>query len=73
MIDELRSLLGANDKYELPNSRSAIRPRHHVRKGALDLDDTLVEETASSMKHMIETFTPKIEQFIEARGRDADN
>lgn len=72
VIDGFRSWLAASDKYELPNSRSSIRPRHHVRKGALDLDDALAEETASSMKHMIEYFTPKIEEFIESRGEDAD-
>ena len=73
VIDELRFLLGASDEYELPNSRASIRPRHHVRKGVHNLDDALVEETASSMKHMIETFTPKIEQFIESHGQDAQN
>ena len=67
MIDELRSwLLNASDRYETPISRSSIRPRHHVRKGAPHLDDALVEETASSMKHMIETFTPKIEEFVSS-------
>ena len=70
MINELRSLLGASDKYELPNSRSSIRPRHHVKKGVTDLDDALVEETAGSMKHMIETFTPKIEEFVSSHRGD---
>ncbi len=73
VIGELRSLLGDEDKYELPNSRSAIRPRHHVRKGVPYLDDALVEETANSMKQMIETFTPKIEQFVSSHSQDADN
>lgn len=70
VIDELRSLLGASDEYELPRSRSSIRPRHHVRKGVHNLDDALVEETASSMKHMIETFTPKIEEFVSYHRAD---
>ena len=70
VIDELRSLLGASDKYELPNSQSSIRPRHHVRRSVPDLDDALVEETASSMKHMIETFTPKIEEFVSSHHAD---
>ena len=69
-IDELRSFLGASDEYELPYSRSSIRPRHQVRKGAHTLDDALVEETASSMKHMIETFTPKIEEFTSTQHAD---
>ena len=67
VIDELRSLLGTIDEYELPHSRSSIRPRHHVRKGVHNLDDALIEATASSMKQMIETFTPKIEQFVASR------
>ena len=70
VIDELRSLISACDEYELPNSRSSIRPRHHVKKGVTDLDDALVEETASSMKHMIETFTPKIEEFMSSHRFD---
>ncbi|MCY4474795.1 MAG: endonuclease NucS [Chloroflexi bacterium] len=71
MIDELRSwLLNASDRYEIPISRSSIRPRHQVRRGAPHLDDALVEETASSMKHMIETFTPKIEEFVSSHRAD---
>ena len=70
VIDELRSWLGASDKYELPNSRSSIRPRHHVRKSVSDFDDALVEEAASSMKQMIETFTPKIEEFVTSHPAD---
>ena len=70
VIDKLRSLLGASDKYELPHNRSSIRPRHHVRKGALNLNDAVVEETANSMKHMIETFTPAIEEFVSTQRDD---
>ncbi len=73
VIDELRFLLGASDEYELPNSRASIRPRHHVRKGVQNLDDALVYETASSMKHMIETFTPIIEEFVKTNAQDSDN
>ena len=73
VIDELRSLLGGSDEYELPRTRSSIRPRHHVRKGVHNLDDALVYETASSMKHMIEIFTPKIEEFIKTNAQDSDN
>ena len=72
VIDELRFLLDASDEYELPSSRASIRPRHHVRKGVNNLDDALVEETASSMKRMIETFTPKIEEFIKTNAQDSD-
>ena len=70
VINELRSLIGACDEYELPNSRSSIRPRHHVKNGVTDFDDALVEETASSMKQMIETFTPKIEEFMSSHTAD---
>ena len=43
-----------------------LRPKDIVIEGASNLDNALVEQTANSLAKMIETFTPKIEDFIKS-------
>ncbi len=70
VINDLKDLIESLIECEMQNSRGMLRPRLTVAKSAVKLDDELIERTANSLKEMIETLTPKIEDFVSSHRAD---
>ena len=70
VINDLKDLIESLIECEMQNSRGMLRPRLTVAESAVKLDDELIERTANSLKEMIETLTPKIEEFVSSHPAD---
>lgn len=73
VINDLKDLIESLIECEMQNNRGMLRPRVTVTESAVKLDDEIIERTANSLREMIETFTPKIEEFIKTNAQDSDN
>ncbi len=68
-IAQLKRSLEGSTEYRILETR-ILRPGDVVVEGAIELDVSLVEQTATSLVRMIETFTPKIEEFVSSHRAD---
>ena len=69
-IDAFKSFLTTLPRYVAQDTNAFLRSRDIVADGANALDDALVDATANSLKEMIETLTPKIEDFVSSHRAD---
>lgn len=71
-ISQLKSYLESFLEYPIQDL-AILRARDYVVEGAVELGDDLVERTAASLAKMIETITPKIENFVASRNSGANS
>ena len=69
-ISDLKRFLANFQEYEIEDSNLFLRPQQVVVEDATELDDTLADQTATSLRRMIETITTEVDGFVQSHNPD---
>ena len=69
-ISDLKRFLANFQEYEIEDSNLFLRPQQVVVEDATELDDTLTDQTATSLRRMIETITTEVDGFVQSDNPD---